>query len=74
MCCSAYSLQNRIEYGMIKTTLTSSVSLFSLGVEALFWGLSPQKPCGDGTEFWTPVALGGKLAYSCLIKIIAYSG
>ena len=36
MCCSVDKLQNRIEYGLIKTALTSSVSHFSLGVEALF--------------------------------------
>ena len=40
----------------MKTTLISSVSDFSLRVEALFGGLSPQKPPsrGDRTEFWAP--------------------
>jgi len=31
-------------------------------------------PRGDGTEFWAPMSLGGKLADICLMRIIAYSG
>jgi len=45
-----------IEYRLIKISLISSVSYLIWGFEALFRGLSPQKfPCGDGTEFRTPV-------------------
>jgi len=55
--------------------LISSVSHFSLGVEALFGGLLPQKvPCGDGTEFWAPVSLDSRVADIFLIRIMAYSG
>jgi len=53
----------------------SSVLNFNLDVEALFGGLSPQKPpVWTELNFEPPVSLGGKLADICLIRVIAYSG
>jgi len=38
--CSVYAWQDKIEHELIKTTLISSVSHLSLGVEALFGELT----------------------------------
>jgi len=52
MYCSVYKLQDKTEYGLIKTTLISSVSRLNFAVEALFGGLSPQKqPVATGLNF-----------------------
>ena len=49
--CSVYKLQDRMEYGLIETSLISSASYLSFGWGRNFvWGLS-----GDGTEFRAPV-------------------
>jgi len=45
------------------------------GNEVLFGARSSQKPpVATGLNFGPPVLLGGKLADTCLIRIIAYSG
>jgi len=48
--CTVYKLQDRIEYGLIETSMISSASYFNLGGRSFLCGLS-----GDGTEFWAPV-------------------
>jgi len=60
---------------MIKTTLISSVSHLSLGIEALFEELTQKSlPVATGLNFGPPVSLSGKLVDICQKKIIAYSG
>jgi len=54
-CCSVYNLQIKTEHGLIKSTLISSVSNFSLRVEILLGEISPwRSPRGVGTEFSAP--------------------
>jgi len=50
--CFVYKLHDRIEYGLIKTSLISGVSYFNLGGWSFIWGAKLTKaPRIDGTEF-----------------------
>jgi len=55
---SVYKLQDRIQFALVKSLLVSRASCFNWGILKLcLGGLSPQKNCGDGNEFWDAVAV-----------------
>jgi len=72
--CSDYKLQDKTEWGLIRTSLISSVSHFHLVLKFCLGAKPTKDPVAMGLNLGAPVSLGGKLADIFLIRMIAYSG